>query len=743
MFRLRSFYRLVFLLVVGSMAVATPATADPIQGLVSRIVPAYQKHLVFEKIPSGAGGDVFELETVKGKTVIRGNNFNSMAVGLNHYLKYYCLTSVSWYSDDPVEVPEIMPVVNEKTRKSARVKNRFFLNYCTFSYTMPWWKWKDWERCIDWMALNGVTMPLSITGQEAVWYKVWRKLGLSDQQIRSYFTGPAYLPFHRMGIIDKWNSPLPWSWINNQVDLQKKIIARERELGMTPVLPAFSGHIPKSILTKFPDAKIKDVGQWGGFDIEYRGYFLDPMDPLFDKIQQAFLSEQAKEFGTDHVYGVDPFNELVPPSWEPDYLAKVSETIYESMKKADPAAVWVQMTWLFYFKRKDWTDPRIKAYIEAVPKNKMILLDYFCENTEVWKFTNKFYDQPYIWCYLGNFGGNTMLCGDLKEVEKRIENTFVNGGDNLTGIGSTLEAFDVNPLMYEYVFEKAWADGPTDVDQWVKKWADRRAGRADEDARTGWELLLKTAYSASANLGQATLTNARPGFAGRKRWWPKYKAAYRNAELLQAWEKLIRSASPRKSALYDLANIGRQVLGNYFSVLIKEFTAAFDQKDVDLLKNNGQRMLVLLDELDTLLGTQSSFLLGKWLQDAKDFGADKEEKSYYEHDARNIIATWSTKDQSLNNYANRSWSGMMRTYYKERWKMFIDEAIASIKEKKEFDENNFHKKVTSFEDEWTYQNESYRYAPSGNALAISKTLYEKYASVIGKLSDASYIVLEQ
>ena len=452
------------------MAVATPATADPIRGLVSRIVPAYQKHLVFEKIPSQAGSDVFELETINGNTVIRGNSFNSMAVGLNHYLKYYCLTSVSWYSDDPVEVPEIMPVVNEKIRKSARVKNRFFLNYCTFSYTMPWWKWKDWERCIDWMALNGVTMPLSITGQEAIWYKVWRKLGLSDQQIRSYFTGPAYLPFHRMGIIDKWNGPLPWSWINNQVELQKKIVARERELGMTPVLPAFSGHIPKSILTKFPDAKVKDVGQWGGFDIEYRGYFLDPMDPLFDKIQKVFLSEQAKEFGTDHVYEL-----ILSMNW---YLqagnpipAKVSETIYASMKRADPAAIWVQMTWLFYFKRKDWTDPRIKAYIEAVPKNKMILLDYFCENTEVWKFTNKFYDQPYIWCYLGNFGGNTMLCGDLKEVEKRMENTFVNGGNNLTGIGSTLEALDVNSLMYEYVFEKAWADGPTDVDRWIRKWA--------------------------------------------------------------------------------------------------------------------------------------------------------------------------------------------------------------------------------------------------------------------------------
>ncbi|WP_295712616.1 alpha-N-acetylglucosaminidase TIM-barrel domain-containing protein [Mucilaginibacter sp.] len=51
--------------------------------------------------------------------------------------------------------------------REASVPNRFFLNYCTFGYTMHWWKWEDWEHLIDWMALKGVTMPLSITDQEA------------------------------------------------------------------------------------------------------------------------------------------------------------------------------------------------------------------------------------------------------------------------------------------------------------------------------------------------------------------------------------------------------------------------------------------------------------------------------------------------------------------------------------------------------------------------------------------------
>ena len=51
-----------------------------------------------------------------------------------------------------------------------------------------------------------INMPLAITGQEAIWYKVWSKLGLRDEEIRGYFTGPAHLPWHRMCNLDGWIS---------------------------------------------------------------------------------------------------------------------------------------------------------------------------------------------------------------------------------------------------------------------------------------------------------------------------------------------------------------------------------------------------------------------------------------------------------------------------------------------------------------------------------------------------------
>ncbi|QTD37640.1 alpha-N-acetylglucosaminidase [Polaribacter batillariae] len=697
---------------------------SPIEALAKRIAPNHANKFIFEVLENSEK-DIFEIQSKEDKILIRGNNYNSIAVGLNYYLKNYCKTYVSWYVDDKIDLPETLPTISKKITKSARVENRFFLNYCTFGYTMPWWQWKDWEHFIDWMALNGVNMPLAITGQEAIWYEVWKEYGLSDEQIRSYFTGPAHLPWHRMSNLDKWGGPLPMSWLKHQKDLQKKIVAREREFGMTPVLPAFAGHVPEALKAIFPEAKINQLSSWGGFKDKYRSFFLDPLDPAFKEIQHKFLKKQTEAFGTDHIYGADPFNEVHPPSWEPDYLATVSNTIYSSIKDIDPEANWLQMSWIFYFEREHWTNERIEAMVKAVPQDKMMLLDYYCEKEEVWQMTDAFFGQPFIWCYLGNFGGNTMLAGNLDTVEKRIENAFAKN-KNMWGLGSTLEAFDVNPLMYEYVFEKVWTNKSTNTDKWIKNWADIRYGSENNNARESWNLLHKKIYKDPARLGQATLTNTRPTLAGSGNWTTDPTINYDNKELFKIWQLLLEKPSTKTSYQYDVTNIGRQVLGNLFSELRADFTKNYNNKNRRGLKESGEKMLTLFDDLDKLLGTQSSFLLGKWLEDAKSFGVTKEEEKYYEHNARNIITTWGTGAQSLNDYANRSWAGLTKGFYKKRWQMFIDDVTTSVENNKPFDKDAFFKKVTQFEWDWTQGNELYEAKPKGNSVQIAKDLVAKY-----------------
>ena len=471
-----------------------------VRELAERIIPEHHELFVFEAVEDSA--DCYEISMNGEKVLIRASNANSAAVGLNHYLKNYCLTTVSWDARNPVEMPDELPSVEGTVKVNAHCGDRFFLNYCTFGYTMPWWGWNEWERFIDWMALNGVTMPLAITGQEAVWQKVWMKHGLTDEQVRNYFSGPAHLPWHRMSNIDYWQGPLPQEWIDGQAELQKKILKRERELGMTPILPAFAGHVPKELADVYPSIDTTRVSYWGGFADEYRCTFLAPMDSLYAEIQKDFLTVQTEMFGTDHIYGVDPFNEIDAPSWDPQTLGNMAAHIYGSMAAVDPEAVWLQMGWLFYADPAHWTQENIRSFLRAVPQDRLIMLDYYCEFTEIWKQTQEFYGQPYIWCYLGNFGGNTMMSGNFRTVSSRIDDALANGGDNLIGMGSTLEGFGVNMFMYEYILERAWDTGMSD-DEWIEVLADRRLGYADEGVRKAWRTLCDEVYTEHSKTGHA------------------------------------------------------------------------------------------------------------------------------------------------------------------------------------------------------------------------------------------------
>lgn len=700
-----------------------------IKKLTERIVPEWKNNFVFEYEAVNSDLDFFEIETKGEKIKISGNNNTALAAGLNYYLKYCCETSVSWYNV-PVELPSVMPKVPNKIRKDANFEYRFFLNYCTFGYTMPWWKWSDWERLIDWMALNGVNMPLAITGQEAIWYNVWKKIGLSDKQIREYFTGPAFLPWHRMSNIDRWEGPLPQSWLKNQLALQKKIVKRERELGMTPVLPAFAGHVPLDLKELYPDAKITTLGQWGGFDEEYQAHFLDPFDPLFAKIQQLFLEEQTKQYGTDHIYGIDPFNEVTPPSWEPAYLADVSKTIYKTLTDVDKDAIWLQMGWLFYHNRKGWTKERIESYLNAVPKNKMIILDYYAERTEVWKLTDNFFGQPYIWNYLGSFGGNTMLMGNIEESNKRINEVIKGESGNLKGIGSTLESLSLtNPIMYEFIFDKNWYGSALDTREWVGKYAASRHGTKSSNSQKAWEILHEKVYAFPPRLGQGSVVHIRPNFEGKTNWVSP-RIDYDNKDLLKAWEYLLKDKSSRSSYKFDVVNIGRQVLENHFSDIFKDFVNAYKNKDIAGLQKDSIRMMHLINDIDDLLNTQRSFLLGKWLGDAESITSIKEEKPYYYRNAKMLITTWNGPGQHLNDYANRSYAGLVKDFYGGRWELFLESVISSVREQREFSQKEYNDKIIQWEWDWVHEYKYYPPATSGSSIEKSQELYLKYARQI-------------
>ena len=654
--------------------------------LARRVVPEYAGKIIFKEVSDTA--ECYSIEAQGRKVLIKGTGTNAMAAGLGRYLSEVCAIDVSWEQVHKTVVPATMSLPDSAICSRALVPQRFFLNYCTFGYTMPWWHWEEWERFIDWMALQGINMPLAITGQEAILQKVWHLHGLTDEQILAWCTGPAYLPWHRMCNIDGVDGPLPQAWIDAQKELQKRILKREHELGMKPVLPAFCGHVPGELKELYPNASITDISGWGGFPPENLPHFLSPQDSLFGVIQKQYLTIQQQEFGSDHIYGMDLFNEVDPPSWDPETLAGIARDAYRSLATCDPEAQWLQMGWMFYYDRKHWTPEIIRAYLQAVPEGKVTLLDYYTENVPVWQLTEGFFGQPWIFCYLGNFGGNTRFAGPFNKESGRIGKALGNGA-GISGIGSTLEGFGLNRWFFEYVLSRAWSGTGPD-DRWLSG-LDRRHSSPEGFWRaTADSIYLRGSFS------EGVLLCGRPCMEGYHSWRVMHVPPYDNATLVRRWNELIQQPSAGHSWNFDAVSVGTQALGNHFAALRNDFARAYREGNLTRARFAAERIREILSDIADLAACETTFRLDRWLAAAESWGESEEEKEYYRRDAWRIITIWGGHDR-LNDYASRLWSGLVSYYYAPRWEIFLQEALECMETGRPFNQGRMDELAGAFE----------------------------------------------
>ena len=701
--------------------------------LAGRVLKERAAGFIFERMDEQSSQDFFEISGRRGKIVIRGNSGVSLASGLNWYLKEYCNAQFT-IIDEQLNLPDPLPLPKAAEWVETPYKYRYFFNVCTFSYTMAWWSWEEWERQIDWMAMNGINLPLAITGQEAVWYEVYKELGLSDQQIDDFLVGPAYFPWGWMGNVDGLGGPIPKSWLENHKLLQQKILKRERALGMTPILQGFTGHVPESINELFPDATLHKTGNWSaGFG---GTTFLDPADDLFNRIGKLFIEKQTEMYGTDHFYSADCFNEVNPDTDDPAFLADMSRSVYQSISDADPEAIWVMQAWFLYYSIDDfWREEQSRALLEAVPDDRMIILDLYGELHPTWKKKSAFYGKPWIWNVLHNFGGRTSMSGKLSDMSDNLTETLGSAEKgNLSGIGMAMEYFGNNPVVEEFVMDMVWADTIAEVKDWISSYVRNRYGRENEFAQRAWEGMVQTVYNSHRQTG--TFLCERPGFYKPEMSYRTSPVPDYNQELLAgALENLLKSADEfgeLGTYQFDLVNLTRQFISPLAYLWILELEEAYQQRDLDeFLRVKGQ-FISLIKDFDILLSTREEYLLGKWLEDAKGWGESDEERALYEWNARNLITLWGekcTENQydDLNNYAYKQWAGMFSDYHLVRWKRFFDEVETAINENRDWDRAPFLDSSCQWEKEWSLKQNLFPASPEGDPVEVSKSIWMKYA----------------
>lgn len=406
---------------MSAFAASSPVRA--VYDLIERVTPGYSPQCQLELIKSVDGADLFEIASRKGKVLLRGTSQVALASAFNHYLKYTCNAHLSWQGDQ-LDLPEKLPLPKKKTRTTVNGRYRVYLNYCTVSYSAAWWDWERWQREIDYMAMNGINMPLTVVSLEAVWYNTLLRHGFSDIK-----------------------------------------------LGMQPIQQGFSGYVPRELRSKYPRAKIPLQPSWCG----YKGAAqLDPTDSLFQTFGRDFLDEMAALYGAHGVYAADPFHESAPPVNTPEYLSAVGHAIHKMFKEFDSDAVWAMQAWSL-------REPIVKA----VPKSDLLILDLNGQNIYN---TGGFWGYPAIVGNLHNFGGRINLHGDLPLLASNQYVAAKKKYPNVIGSGLFMESIEQNPVYYELAFEMPLHADSVDISRWLSDYARRRYGAESQSATDDWEL---------------------------------------------------------------------------------------------------------------------------------------------------------------------------------------------------------------------------------------------------------------
>ncbi|KAH9720031.1 alpha-N-acetylglucosaminidase [Citrus sinensis] len=705
--------------------------------------------------------------------VISGVTGVEVLAGLHWYLRYWCGSHISWDKTGGVQVAS-MPKLGSFPRvqdAGVFVKRPIPLNYyqnaVTSSYTFAWWDWKRWEKEIDWMALQGINLPLAFTGQETIWQKDFQKSGilwsLTFIGLATYFSCTnLHFTFNQ-----KFNIS------NSDLD---DFFGGPGFLAWSPdfaVLPAFSGNVPAALQNVFPSAKITQLGNWFSVKSDPRWcctYLLDATDPLFIEIGRAFIEQQLKEYGrTSHIYNCDTFDENTPPVDSPEYISSLGAAIYSGMQSGDSDAVWLMQGWLFSYD-PFWRPPQMKALLHSVPLGKLVVLDLFAEVKPIWSTSKQFYGVPYIWCMLHNFAGNIEMYGILDSiafgpVEARTsENTTMASLFNV-GVGMSMEGIEQNPVVYDLMSEMAFQHENVDVKAWINQYSVRRYGRSVPAIQDAWNVLYHTVYNCTdgatdknrdvivafpdvdpsiisvtegkyQNYGKpvskkAVLKSETSSYDHPHLW-------YSTSEVIRALELFIASGnelSASNTYRYDLIDLTRQALAKYANELFLNILEAYQLNDAHGVFQLSRRFLELVEDMDGLLACHDGFLLGPWLESAKQLAQNEEQEKQYEWNARTQITMWfdNTQEEAslLRDYGNKYWSGLLRDYYGPRAAIYFKYMIESLESGDGFRLKDWRREWIKLTNYWQNGRNVYPVESNGDALITSQWLYNKYLQGTG------------
>ena len=202
---------------------------------------------------------------------------------------------------------------------------------------------------------------------------------------------------------------------------------------------------------------------------------MDSLDPNYGKISDTYMAQLTSAFGSDHWYQLDGYfnggtapwldsrarggllhphstgeahssigTELPPPPANPLWRRRAAAA-YAGLSRTDPHAVWSFQGFAFETWSGDAKASALRGFIDAVPRGRFVIVDMDYGYGEWIKWaSNGFWDTPFIWTKLHDFGGTDGMKGNLS-LAAAVPSDAIKAGAAILGSGFTPEGIDQNP----------------------------------------------------------------------------------------------------------------------------------------------------------------------------------------------------------------------------------------------------------------------------------------------------------
>jgi len=480
-------------------------------------------------------------------------------------------------------------------------------------------------------------------------------------------------------------------WEINTAELTRQVLDYARGLGLDTISCGGGfGEVPDAFRAQYPDARYLEMN-WEGWT---QKHYLDPSDPLFRKLQVAFLRAFNARYGTCHIYNYDPYPEMAARVSDEEKVQlkyAFARAISGIIREADPEGQWYLSGWAFTY--PDWPPETVKAFLDLIPNDRFYLADVWAEvppaedrswalRAPVYVPNEHFYGKNWLFGILHTFGKRKLLYGDAAELIQRLqEGARSEAWSRCRGIYTNPESICHNIFYFTLASDLGWDPGRVALESFTDAYTRTRYGEAAYPAmRQALDRIVRATQGADT-VRMIACYWTRPFEYVRFLSGPEHQreAAARGERIAQIREAIDLALTARAveegNPLYenDLVAWYRQLMSEIYNREIHAAYEAFCAGDTAGLDMAADKALAAMRSIEDVLAHAPDYRMSDIVAQARRLpGSDSAPANFPDAPSDlDLVGVIKADHTYLNDYAATDLWELLALYYRPRVEAYV------------------------------------------------------------------------